>query len=268
MPKFPKTTYSNRTEWTGFEPRDYTLDWRKILALPFTEVRKRDDETEELIPISVREINRLLGQKKIESAESHLDTSAGKVDHAVTIVADGVEMNFRSESFNCHLLATIVTLDMEGINPSSTQWFFYDADECTDEPHASYEFFVTSGNRIVRERCLFFDARGNGFDPTVFVADDSETSWSNDKFWKDAQVRHWYRKFYTETEIGRLMVLRSDAPKLFHYPEGERIASLLNFADDPTLSEMAGTEKALERIRILLVILVLLSIIQLALRWL
>jgi hypothetical protein len=48
--------------------------------------------------------------------------------------------------------------------------------------------------------------------------------------WKDARTRFWYRKFYTETRSGQLMVLRSDQPAIFdsQYHRGISTADLLS----------------------------------------
>ena len=55
----------------------------------------------------------------------------------------------------------------------------------------------------------------------VFVSDDSDFIWRNDSHWREAWARFWYRKFYTETRTGQLMVLRPDEPTLYQFPRSQ-----------------------------------------------
>jgi hypothetical protein len=89
-----------------------------------------------------------------------------------------------------------------------------------DDPHDAYTFFVVYNDRIVRERMSLFDSHDSGFNPSIFAYDDRHDVWENDTAWRDASDRFWYRRFYQETRTGQLMVLRSDAPELYHLPEG------------------------------------------------
>jgi hypothetical protein len=55
------------------------------------------------------------------------------------------------------VLRELLALKADGIEPSSSQWFWYDGDSCSDDPHELYNFFVVSGDRIVRENVSFGD---------------------------------------------------------------------------------------------------------------
>jgi hypothetical protein len=81
--------------------------------------------------------------------------------------------------------------------------FFASAEAC--------RFFIVCDNKIVEESLEFRDYPESGFDPSVFLPDDDEP-------WRQAWVRFWYRKFYTQSEFGQLMGLRPDAPELYYYP--------------------------------------------------
>jgi hypothetical protein len=68
----------------------------------------------------------------------------------------------------------------------------------------------------VRERVAFSDYHGSGFDPDVFKTDDhSNAIWFNDRAWTESRVRLCYKRFYSETQIGQLMLLRDDEPEIF-----------------------------------------------------
>jgi len=85
-----------------------------------------------------------------------------------------------------------------------------------------YSFFVVSGDRIVRETVSFHDDPNSSFDPAVFKSEsDSDFVWFNDADWREARARFWYRKFYTETRTGQLMVLRPDEPTLHQFQRSQ-----------------------------------------------
>ena len=111
-----------------------------------------------------------------------------------------------------------VDLQKDGINYFYTQLFWYDKDHVTDDLVARYVFFVVYGNAIVREAVSFCDYSDSEFDPSVFESgEDSHPIWRNEPEWAAARVRYWFRKFYTETRTGQLMVLRPDEPILYHH---------------------------------------------------
>jgi hypothetical protein len=79
-----------------------------------------------------------------------------------------------------------------------------------------YRFFVVGGDRIVREEVLFRDYPGSGFDPSVFESyNDPASKQKSERGWNDAIVRFWYNRFYRETRVGQLMLLRSDKPEIY-----------------------------------------------------
>ena len=89
----------------------------------------------------------------------------------------------------------------------------YDSESSTDQPHDFYNFFVVCDDKIVREDVSVRDYRGSGFDPSLFEAEEySFFNRSREAAWRRALTKFWYRKFYTETRMGQLAVLRD--PKL------------------------------------------------------
>jgi hypothetical protein len=103
------------------------------------------------------------------------------------------------------------------------------------------------GQKVVSERVTFSDSPGYELDPSVFErVDDLSELCLGDKGWRDAEVRFWYRKFYRETVTGQLMVLRSDEPLLFHYPEGELVRRVYSREQDTDV--LARIEAALSAV--------------------
>jgi hypothetical protein len=128
------------------------------------------------------------------------------------------EVVFKGPPFNLDMLRELLSLKNEGVEPFRCRWFWYDYDSCREDPQSRYDFFVVCDDKIVRENASFADYTDSGFDPSVLEgADESDSVWFNDSHWCEARTRFWYRKFYTETRTGQLMVLRPDEPILYHY---------------------------------------------------
>jgi hypothetical protein len=107
------------------------------------------------------------------------------------------------------MLEELLTLRNDGANPFSATWYLYDSEFSTDQPHDLYTFFVVCHDKIVREHASVRDYPGNGFDPSFFEAEDySFFNRSSEATWRRALTQFWYRKFYTETQMGQLAVLR------------------------------------------------------------
>jgi hypothetical protein len=109
----------------------------------------------------------------------------------------------------------LIELIRQGIDPYAVTWFYYghdhsrDADEC-------HEFFAVHNNKIVAEGFVF-----SSEEPQVLKlksqGKEGEYIWNSEQYFGEALELYWYRKFYTETMTGQLMVLRPDEPILYHY---------------------------------------------------
>jgi hypothetical protein len=136
----------------------------------------------------------------------------------LTVKTESREVALKGQSFNCAVLRELLALKAEGVEPFSSLWFWYDSDLCRYDPGESYSFFVVSDDRIVRESVSLHGDPNSGFDPTIFKSEnDSDSIWANDSDCREARTRFWYRKFYSETRTGQLMVLRPDEPILYAF---------------------------------------------------
>ena len=171
--------------------------------------------------------------------------------------ASGETINLVGSSFHVSMFFMLLSLLRDGYEGLQCTFYFYDHDEVLDDPHSSYAFFVAVGSKIVRERVVFHDHSNSGFDPAIFVENDSEPVWSNDTEWEEAQTHLMYRKFYEETHTGQLMILRKDKPEIY----GGR--------DNPDLPLQAATRlvKQLSGISLALWILVVLVAVMLYRQW-
>jgi hypothetical protein len=108
------------------------------------------------------------------------------------------------------VLAEVIKL---GANPYTAAWFYFGKDHSRDADEIQ-EFFVVYEDKIIGT--FHFDCRS----PQILVKPeekDEEYIWSSDRYFREASEIYWYRKFYTETMIGQLMVLRPDEPPLYFY---------------------------------------------------
>jgi hypothetical protein len=201
-------------QWEGFRFAAYSLDSKKIWALPL--VKKPAKEQTEQTSTTVGDVYESL-------VNQHFEIEPFSI-LGVRVTTDTEKLEFKGPQFNCDVLGELLRLTKDGINPFSAQWFWYDEDSCRDEPNEIYSFFVVYQDKIVSERVSFSDYHGNGFDPDIFKWDEGHDDiWRNDSDWMEATTRLWYRRFYSETRTGQLMVLRPDEPILYHYPRTQAL---------------------------------------------
>jgi hypothetical protein len=104
--------------------------------------------------------------------------------------------------------------------------YFFEKDTFLGGGGDIYRFFVVWKGGIVDGAALFHDSNPgskgsetSSLDPLMFEGPHEPVTVraaKDDVAWS----RYWYRKFYTETMTGQLMVLRGDNRSLFHYNGG------------------------------------------------
>lgn len=140
------------------------------------------------------------------------------------LTAEG-EIHLVVKSADWALLRTmrkLVELTQQGIDPDDVMWFYYDSDWSRDADER-YVFFGVHGNKVVMEQCNF-----SSEDPLILEKQkvDEEPIWHSHPYFDEALEIYWYRKFYAETLMGQLMVLRPDEPILYHYQRPRRREAL------------------------------------------
>ena len=182
----------------------------------------------------------------------------GVLENEFVAADDSLKVTVKGPSFNRDLLRTILQLHSEGIGVFESVWYYFDHDSCRQDPHEMYFFFVVAKDKIVRERVGFSDYHDSGFDPRILETRDyKDMIWADEADWDEANTRYWYRRFYTETRTGQLMALRPDRPQLYHY-EGT----------GPDMMGAIGVlQHSLLRIKLVLWILVIISVISLVIHW-
>jgi len=154
-----------------------------------------------------------LSHTKIKEIEHHsiLDgdvyvTEAGKVQ----VSGEGGEGNVGLGTLD--LLRNLLELHSKGVDPFAATWFPYDWSHYEDV--VVHGFFVLYGGKIVEEEFTFPSYSQLVLERPALYKDPEI---HNHRFRDEAWERYWYRKFYTETVAGQLMVLRSDEPSLYYF---------------------------------------------------
>lgn len=181
-----------------FSPGSYTLDISdSVWNLPLT----MNGQTS-----TFGNVYRKLSDSRIKETKSFREHS---------YVTEEGEIHLDGEIKEWPLRATmreLAALFRQGIDPHTVTWFYYDDDwsRDADERHV---FFAVHDAKIVIESCSF-----SSEEPLILKRrEDDESIWRSHPYFDEAFERFCYRKFYTETLTGQLMVLRSDEPILYHY---------------------------------------------------
>jgi hypothetical protein len=149
------------------------------------------------------------------------------------------------------LLRKLHELEQRGINLDEAEFFYYDFDWSRDAD-TSHTFFVLHKGKIVDEVFSF-----NGRCPMVLERyEDKDPIWMSHAHLDKAKERYWYRKFYTETFMGQMMVLRPDEPILYHYTRPSDVR-----AGHDSVLLLAPVEFALVKVDYLALVVVLLAAI-------
>ncbi|MGB8261929.1 MAG: hypothetical protein WCE75_16325 [Terracidiphilus sp.] len=136
-------------------------------------------------------------------------TEAGKVQiSGEGIVGDGT----------CALLRELLELHHKGVDPFAATWFPYDWGNCEDV--VVHSFFVLHDGKIVEDGFTFASFYPSVLERPAFYNEDPLAY--KRQYYVEARECYWYRKFYTETMAGQLMVLRSDGPSLYYFERPTR----------------------------------------------
>lgn len=157
-----------------------------------------------------------LSHSKIEEVERHYGPDGGDV-----YVTEAGKVQISGEETvglgTCDLLRELLELHHKGVDPFAARWFPYGSSHCEDV--VVHSFFVLYDDKIVEEEFTFAS-----FYPLVLerpaLYKDPEIH--NRQYRDEAYECYWYRKFYTETMAGQMMVLRSDEPWLYYFERPTR----------------------------------------------
>jgi hypothetical protein len=147
-----------------------------------------------------------LSHSKISEIERH---DLRRVGDLYVTETGGVQVT--SEGAERDLLRALLELHRKGIDPFIAIWFPYDWGFYMGA--TLHSFFVLYDGKIVEEMLGF----PNHFPLVLQRPDHYENYGFNHQSFNEATECYWYRKFYTETMKGQLMVLRPDRPPLYFF---------------------------------------------------
>lgn len=184
----------------------YYFDLDAVAAFPLTENGQPSTFAEIYHKVRDAKILRVPDRAR---GDVNFETEAG----IVTISGEAARPYISGQIFVINLLENLIELHSAGIDPYRTTWFYYGHDWSRDADELFFFFLIQDG-RIVRETVSFLHCS-----PRVLIKSkvDGEPTWHAERYQNQAWESYWYRKFYTETQTGQLMVLRPDEPILYHY---------------------------------------------------
>jgi hypothetical protein len=146
---------------------------------------------------------------------SELDFMEVRNPECDSYIAGANEVKVEGGSHELRILRELLELTCKGVKPDEATWFYYDYD---GEKHL---FFVLYAGKIVDDCYSFLNefplilGGGMGWEATDY-------NWYGHPGFEEAFQRYWYRRFYTETLAGQLMVLSPHEPTLYHYAREAR----------------------------------------------
>lgn len=176
----------------------YSLNWDNLKDIPL----KLNGEPSTLDALCAK-----LAHSKIKD-----DPDANSNLRHRKYITDQGDLEIEAEWTILSTISTLAGLFKRDINPVNVRWFYFDHDWSRDADEC-HVFFAVHDNRIVLESCHFMSE-----EPLILVQEkDDDPIWHSHPYFDEALTRYWYRKFYSETMNGSLMVLRPDEPILYYY---------------------------------------------------
>lgn len=195
-----------KSNWTKFgrewpSPGAYTIDFSAVQNAPVKEHGQ---------PCTFGEVYVKLKDSKIEE----MPDPFSRKDKYTT---DEEEIELDCEWPLVSTMRKLIELTRQGINPYEVTWFYYTHDWSRDADE-SYSFFMVHRGKIIDESTHF-----SSEEPKILKkSQDDEPIWHSHSHLDAAWEIYCYRKFYTETVTGQLMVLRPDEPTLYHFERPTR----------------------------------------------
>lgn len=188
-------------------PGTYNLDLEAVAAFPLKD--NGQPSTFADVYWKLRNGKILRGSERQYGHEATFETDAGEV----TVSGESGQSYISGQLFVLNVLCDLIDLHKDGIDPHQATWFYFGHDWSRDADEL-YQFFVVQDGKIQRENFSFMHCAPRVL--TKYKVDD-EPIWHAESYEREAWETYWYRKFYTETLTGQLMVIRPDEPSLYRY---------------------------------------------------
>jgi hypothetical protein len=184
----------------ALSPGTYLLDLTPVLQNPVRLNGQQSSFGEAYVKLKNSKIN------KITDGPSFFSERYVTAEGEILVDVDS------SDGALLRIMRRLTELTRQDIDPNDVAWLYYDHDWSCDTDER-YAFFAVHGDKIVMEQCNF-----GSDDPLILKQEaDDDPIWHSHPSFDEALEIYWYRKFYAETLMGQLMVLRPDEPILYHY---------------------------------------------------
>ena len=204
----------------SFEPTAYTLDLNALRKCQVTITIGPSRDSSQTETITVDELwkrHPLFEPKTFESISN-------------TFTASNQIIRIDSDDAAARLVWLVYRMWRDDQRPLDLLWCWYDSDMVSDDPMSADIFFLVQAGKVVHQRVsLVTSSRGSPVDYVAFFDSvlKNDPIWLNDERLEQARIASYYRDFYQTTDVGKLMILRSDEPPLYYFPEG-RLSSLVH----------------------------------------
>src|SRR5271157_493940 len=153
-----------------------------------------------------------LSHSNIRDVEEHHHPDDGDV-----YVTEAGKVQITGKWTERKLLRDLLELHGKGVDPFAALWFPYDWSHYEDA--VVHHFFVLYDDKFVEEQFFFPSGSPLVLERPALYKDPKI---HNRQYFDEASECYWYRKFYTETMTGQVMVLRSDKPWLYYFERPTR----------------------------------------------
>ena len=152
----------------------------------------------------------VLGRLRREKVAKALGGWRGEME----LTTESGTINVQGDRNVVNTLYRLAELLQQGADPVNATFYYYGRDSVMDSPQEAFEFFVVQNAEIACERFALFtdDIR------VLNEHRNDDPIWHSHSHLDEASTIYWYRKFYQETHLGQLTVLRPDNPTLYHMP--------------------------------------------------
>jgi hypothetical protein len=224
--------------WQGFEPTGYTIDWTLVYDMAVTEIDEDGRQIETSVGAVLREAlphlfpplneESSIGARVAVQQVCNVNESIGRV--TITTPNRQIKLNTLGRgSFAAQVAALCVEIERQcGSDRFYPIFFYYDEDYMVSDFHEAFSFFVVNNDRIVLDGVTITRTDDNGFDPKIFAPAfrSGRQPWHSASALDRARVRWWYRRFYEETDAGRLTLLRDDVDIYGYTPESRQLEQI------------------------------------------
>ncbi len=194
-----KTTDSKRKGPTFERYIPYMLNWNIFKDEPCKIGVENLNGKIEFNQMTFLELIQLLEKKKI--------TETTKLGGQHNVKFNDTEYKIECTGLaDCLLPILLKLISQEGF-AVECYWYYYDEDHVLDDFHEFFSFFLVNGAKIVLENATISHASGAWLNSDFLKYEPNDFT-HNEAGMRQASAVWWYKKFYSQTNIGQIVSIR------------------------------------------------------------